>query len=581
MSKYDLIIRGGSVVDGTGGAPFRADVAIRGAVIAAVGDIQGNADEEIDANGMLVTPGFVDIHTHYDGQATWESRTLPSSAHGVTTVMTGNCGVGFAPCRPADREILVRLMEGIEDIPEVVMTEGLSWDWESFPQFLDVIDARPRDIDIATQLPHSCLRVFVMGERGAAGERATPADLAVMARLSEEAMRAGALGFGTSRSLFHRSSDGKAVPTKDAQEEELKAIASGLKAAGHGVIQAIFDVLDEESLESGVRLLGRVAGHSGRPVSYTLVQLLTAPRDAWREALRVTGEINRSGVSMKAQVFCRPVGVLLGLELSFNPFVRRPTYVAMASMPLADRVARLRRPEVRKAILSESPVEDGLAVLALLTRFDLMFVLGEAPNYEPAREESIAARAARAGISAEEMAYDLLLEQDGKSVIILTAANYNAGNLDDVRDMLTDPNTLYGLGDGGAHYGMICDGSYPTFALTYWTRDRQTGAKLSLPDVVRGLSHDTAAAIGLHDRGIIAPGYKADINIIDYSRLKLHPPRVVRDLPANGKRLIQDAEGFVATIVSGCVIQREGQPTDLLPGKLIRGPKSAPLGARA
>nr|WP_047169881.1 amidohydrolase family protein [Sphingomonas sp. Y57] len=576
MSEVDLVIRGGTIVDGNGGEPFVADLAVRDGRIVALGEVAARGCEEIDATGLLVTPGFVDVHTHYDGQMTWENRTLPSAAHGVTTVLMGNCGVGFAPCRPEDRDTLIHLMEGIEDIPELVMAEGLPWNWQTFPEYLDVVASRPRDIDVAAQLPHSCLRVFVMGERGARGEAATADDLAQMTRLTEEAVRAGALGFGTSRTLFHRSSDGMAVPTKDAAEVELDAIAQGLARAGAGIIQVALDFLDADTLESDIRMIGRVAKGSGRPASFNLVQLPQAP-EAWRRALSTADEIVRSGVPMKAQVLGRPTGLLLGLELSYNPFSLYPSYRKIADLPLEQRVAEMRKPEVRARILSESRTGEAIPTLDYLTHFDRMFPLGDPPNYEPPLESSIVARAAREGRKPEEVVYDALLEQDGHAIMMLAFANYSDGDLEVVRHMLRDDNTIFGLGDGGAHYGMICDAGIPTYMLTHWTRDRTRGPRLGLAEVVRGLTRDPAELIGLLDRGVVAPGYKADLNLIDYDRLRLNSPSVIRDLPAGGKRIIQRAEGYVATIVNGVVTQRDGEPTDHLPGRLVRGPRVAPV----
>lgn len=573
-TQFDLVVRGATIVDGTGAEPFRGDVAVLDGIIAEVGEIAGRGIEELDASDLIATPGFVDIHTHYDGQVTWENRTSPSSGHGVTTVLMGNCGVGFAPCRPGDREDLVHLMEGIEDIPEIVMAEGLPWTWETYPEYLDVIGSTARDIDIASQLPHSALRVYVMGSRGLNGEAATPADLEEMKRLSTEAMTAGALGFGTSRTLFHRSSDGKQVPTKTAHEEELLAIAQGMGDAGHGVIQAVVELLEEPVLLAEIEMLGRVAQRSGRPASYSLVQMPDAD-NAWRAALDLTADLNANGVSMKAQALCRGNGVLLGLDLSYNPFSLHPSYREIADLPLAEKVAALREPHRRSRILAEAPTGDGIAHLSYLTRFDRMFSLGTDPDYEPDLRDSFAARAARLGISPQELAYDTMLESEGAAIIFLVFANYNHGNLDVVGEMIRDPNALLGLGDGGAHYGMVCDSSYTTFLLSYWVRDREHD-RLSLAEAVQGLTQRPAEAIGLYDRGRIAPGYKADLNIIDLKRLALQPPRTVRDLPSGGRRLVQDAEGYIATIVGGAVTQRNGRPTDALPGRLVRGPQAAP-----
>ncbi|MET0988471.1 MAG: amidohydrolase family protein [Steroidobacteraceae bacterium] len=572
---HDTVIRGGTVYDGTGRRGFTADVAIDQGRVSAVGEITAKAREEVDATGLVVCPGFVDVHTHYDGQVTWENRTSPSVGHGVTTVLMGNCGVGFAPCRPGDRERLVHLMEGIEDIPEIVMAEGIPWTWETYPEYLDVISTKSRDIDVASQLPHSCLRVYVMGERGLRGEAARPEDLEAMKRLTESAMRAGALGFGTSRTLFHKSSDGTQVPTKTAHEDELNAIADGMRAAGHGVMQAIIELLHEEDSLSELRMLGRVARRASCRASYTLVQM-PGSSDGWRSALDLTHELNAAGVNIKAQTLCRPSGLLLGLDLSYNPFSRQASYREIADLPLPQKVEAMRDPARRARILSEPPTAEGIAHLHYVTMFDRMFALGDPANYEPDADDSIAARAARRGVSPAALAYDVLLENDGQSILFLAAANYVDGNLDAVGEMLTDSASLWGLGDGGAHYGMVCDGSYSTYLLTHWARDRTQGKRLSVEDVVHGLTQRPAEAIGLLDRGVLAPGYKADINIIDHQRLHLHPPSAVRDLPSNGRRLVQRVEGYVATLVNGVAIERDGKPTASLPGRLVRGPQPPP-----
>jgi len=574
--QFDLVVRDATIFDGSGGEPFRADIAVKDGLIAQVGAVEGRGSQEIDASGLIATPGFVDVHTHYDGQVTWEQRTSPSVAHGVTTVLMGNCGVGFAPCKPSDRESLVHLMEGIEDIPEIVMAEGLPWTWETFPEYLDVVGSAPRDIDVATQLPHSCLRVYVMGERGLRGEAATPDDLDRMRALTREAMEAGALGFGTSRTLFHRSSDGTAVPTKTAHEEELLAIANGMADAGHGVIQAVIEMLDKDDLMAELSMFGRVAERSGRPGSFSLVQMLGAG-DAWRAALDLTRDLNEAGVPIKAQTFCRGNGVLLGLDLSYNPFSRQPAYREVAHLPLAEKVAALRDPDRRRRILAEAPSGEGIAHLNYLDKFDLMFAFGDDPDYEPSMDDSIAARAGRMGITPAELAYDEMLANDGEAILFLAFNNYNDGDLEAVRTMLTDPNAIWGLGDGGAHYGMVCDSSYSTFLLQHWARDRTRGPQLSLPYVVHGLTRRPAEAIGLLDRGLIRPGYKADINVIDFEALRLAPPHAVRDLPSGGRRLVQDARGYVATIVAGEVIQKDGKPTTALPGRLVRGPRPDPV----
>ncbi len=568
-TRIDLVIRGGSIVDGTGFAPVRSDIAITDGRIVEVGTVTARCAREIDATGKIVTPGFVDIHTHYDGQATWENRMSPSSDHGVTTVVTGNCGVGFAPCRPHDRGGLIKLMEGIEDVPEVVMTEGLAWNWETFPEYLDVLSLGQYDIDIASQLPHSCLRVYVMGKRGLVLEEANDRDLLEFRRLTREAMRAGALGVGTSRSIFHRFPDGNPVPTKDAGEAELKAIAAGMRDAGHGVIEALIDF---DQLKPEFDLLCRVSKSADVPFTFSLLQTLMLPQ-AWSEALRLLQSAVKSGVAAKAQVFGRPTGLLLGLNLSLHPFSNYPTYKKIAHMPLAQRVAQMRKPEVRAQILSELPDDPTHPLQAFLTAFNRMFPLGDPPNYVPPLDSSIGARAVMSGITPQAFAYEYLLDSNGDSMLFVAAANYVDFNLEPVFKMLKDENTVLGLGDGGAHYGMICDAGYPTFMLTYWTRDRTNGEKLGLPFVIKSLSRDPAVTVGLKDRGLIATGYRADINIIDYDHLQLRAPRLAHDLPAGGSRLKQAASGYMATLVNGEVTYQNGVPTGALPGRLVRGPQ--------
>jgi N-acyl-D-amino-acid deacylase len=569
---YDLVIRNGTVLDGTGGPAMRADVGVKDGRIAVVGIVDGQGREEIDATGMLVTPGFVDIHTHYDGQATWESLTEPSSSHGVTTVVTGNCGVGFAPCRPDDRGRLVALMEGVEDIPEAVMTAGLKWEWESFPQFLDVVERQRRDIDLAAMLPHACVRIFVMGDRAVEREQATDEDLARMSSIAEEAMRAGAIGFGTSRSLSHKDSRGNQIPTLRAAEAELMAFATGMQRAGHGVIEALFEF---GAMEPEFGLLRRVAEQSGRPVSFTLAQTLDQP-DGWRVGLPLLRQANEDGLRIKGQVIGRPTGLMLGFGVSYNPFSRRPTYQRLDQLSFEDKVRELRKPDVRAQILGE---QDGAAkyqALTFLTWYDRMFVLGDPPTYNQPLDRSIAALATRAGVPAEAFVYDAMLQDDGNAIIFLALGNYVDGTLGAVSEMLHDDNTVLGLGDGGAHYGLVCDAGYPTFMLGFWGRDVDEAQRIPLPLLVKKLAADTAAAVDLLDRGIVAPGYKADLNVIDFERLRLHAPRPAYDLPGNGRRLKQRADGYVATIVNGEIAYREGVHTGRLPGKLVRGPQRAP-----
>ncbi len=577
QKAYDLVIRGGTIVDGSGGDRFVGDVAVADGRIVAVGTVSGQGAEEIDARGMLVTPGFVDVHTHYDSQASWDERLQPSSWHGVTTVISGNCGVGFAPCKPEDHDRLIRLMEGVEDIPFPVLTEGLPWNWESFPDYLDAIGKRSFDIDIGLQLPHAALRVFVMGERGANREPATPTDINAMAAIAKRAVDAGALGFSTSRTLNHRTSDGQPTPTLTAAEDELMGIAMGLKAAGKGVLQFVSDFANPVEEFAMFR---RLCEASGRPLSFSLAQSARA-KDGWKTLLGELTAATESGLEMRAQVAPRAVGVLLGLELTLNPFSLYPGYKDIAGLPIAERAAKLADPVFRAALLSQPPTESHTLAANMLARWDDMYALGTNPNYEPTADQSFGALAKAQGRTPQEIALDAMLDQGGKGMIYVPFLNYADGSLDPSYMMLRHRDTVPGLSDGGAHVGMICDGSFPTSLLTHWTRDRTRGPKLTVEQAVRMQAADTAALIGLHDRGRIHVGLRADINIIDYDNLRLHPPEVAYDLPAGGRRLIQRATGYVATIVAGQVTYRDGEPTGALPGRLVRGAKSAPMAVAA
>ena len=573
--KYDLVIRKGTVLDGGGNAPFEADIGVTDGCIAGVGHITDSGHEEIDAAGKLITPGFVDIHTHFDGQAMWSNRMTPSSQHGVTTVVVGNCGVGFAPCRREDRERLIELMEGVEDMPGTVIAEGLPWNWETFPEYLNAIDAQPHDIDIAACLPHSALRVYVMGKRAVAGEIATPGDVAKMAKLTHEAILAGAMGFSSSRTLAHKSCTGELVPSFDAGEQELTAIAMAMKAAGRGVLQLAADFKTWTDLDGEIGLLKRVAKVSGRSVAFPIVQANSHP-EVWREILRQVEQANAEGLDFKAQAMPRGIGIVVGLELSTHAFSSCPTYMAMAHLPLVEQVARMRDPVVRAKLLGEKPGDPSSLLFGFGRKFDSMFKLGDPPDYEQPPEKSLAAEARRRGIPPEELIYDLLLEDGGKSLFYVPAANYSYGNLDAAYTMMQHKDVVLALGDAGAHCGLMCDASYTTYLLSHWTRDRKRGGKISVPQAVKALTSDTASSIGLNDRGIIAPGYRADLNVIDYDRLILRAPRVVHDLPAKGRRVMQDADGFVATIVAGTVTYRNGEAMGPLPGRLIRGAQPKP-----
>ena len=575
---FETIIRNGTVVDGSGKEPFVADVAIHQGRIAAVGRIEAQADEEIDAGGKLVTPGFVDIHTHYDGQITWEQRMRPSSDHGVTTVVMGNCGVGFAPCRPDQRDMLVEVMEGVEDIPEVVMTEGLPWNWESFPDYLDVLAGRQADVDFAAQVPHSPVRVFVMGERGAAREAATPEELRQMRAIVRDGVAAGALGVTTSRNHGHRTVAGELAPSVDADRAELLALAGGLADAGTGVFQMIPNSHYGDDPQSDMALFQDIVEVSGRPLSFSLLQK-KFQRDLPETMLAMLADYNRdASIPIRAQVFPRPIGMLYGLELSFHPFRFHPSFQPLADLPLAEKVAALRDPELRARLLAETPVTDNPLYMMLASDVEDLYPMGDPPNYEPPAETRLGARAAREGRSAAELALDALLEREGRGLLMMPSSNYVDGNLEMVRRMIADPNTLIALGDGGAHYSLICDSSFPTFVLTHWVRDRAEG-RLPLAWAVRQLSHEPARAVGLEDRGLLRPGYKADINVIDPATLELPAPSIVYDLPAGGRRLVQRARGYDLTMVSGTVTYRAGEATGALPGRLVRGAQPVPVEA--
>jgi N-acyl-D-aspartate/D-glutamate deacylase len=568
-----LIIRNGTIVDGTGAKPFVGDIKIVDGLIKEVGQVTGSADQEIDAKGLLVTPGFVDIHTHYDGQVTWSNKVGSSSQLGVTTVVMGNCGVGFAPCKPEDREITMKLMEGVEDIPGVVLQEGLPWNWNTFPEYLDALEARQYDIDVAAQVGHAPIRINVMGDRGAKREPSTEADRAQMTALAVEAIKAGALGFTTSRTILHRSSDGSPTPSLGAAEGELTAIAKGLGEAGLGVLQLVtdFDDVDEE-----FAMLRRIVETSGRPLSLTLLQHEHLP-DRWRRVMEHMHAATDAGLKMKAQVGARPVALILSFALSLCPFTQLPSFEALRDLSPEERLKKLRDPEVRANILSEEHSE--AMYKRRVANFDNLYPLGDPPDYEPKPEDSIAARAQRAGVDPTAFAYDYLLEKDGTAMLYRPLYNYADRDHEVLREMLMDRDTVPGLSDGGAHYGYICDASFPTYLLTHWARDRSRGEKIPLELLVKWQSQDTAATVGLDDRGILRPGFKADINIIDFEGLKLQAPTIVYDLPAGGRRLGQAAEGFRATIVSGVVTYQDGAATGKLPGKLIRGAQKSPVAA--
>ena len=570
---FDLLIRNGAIVDGLGGEPYVGDVAIRDGVIAAVGRVDGDAVREVDATGLLVTPGFVDLHTHYDGQAIWSDRMTPSSAHGVTTAVMGNCGVGFAPCRAADHDVLVDVMAGVEDIPGVVMVDGLAWDWETFPEYLDALDARKRDIDIAAYLPHSPLRVYVMGQRGADREPATAEDLARMRALASEAIEVGALGFASSRFVIHKTESGAQIPSYDAAQDEIAAIANGVADAGGGLIQFVPDI-PAGGYESVLRQVFEAAADAGLPVTFSLLTGNSGD-PLWPEALTLVEKFNAAGSDITVQMFPRPIGLVIGLEMTANPFVLYPTYREIAHLPLAERVYEMRKPEMRARILADKPVTNGHPLLYLARAWDWIFPLADEPDYEPDASTSIAAHARARGVSPMEEAYDRLLDEDGHAMLLVAMGNFENNSLDTVGELMRREDVVLGLGDGGAHYGMICDASFPTFLLAHWARDRASG-RLSVAEAVRELTSVPARVAGLADRGRIAVGYKADLNVIDHAAMRLHRPMIAYDLPAGGRRLDQTADGYVTTIVSGEIIAENGVPTAARPGKLVRGRQPAP-----
>jgi N-acyl-D-aspartate/D-glutamate deacylase len=565
MSKFDLVIRGGTVLDGTGAEAQTADVAVANGMIAEVGQVEGHGEREIDAQGALVTPGFVDIHTHYDGQATWANRMSPSSHHGVTTAVMGNCGVGFAPVRPTDHDLLIELMEGVEDIPGIALHEGLPWSWESFPEYMDFLSQRQFDMDIGAQLPHAALRVYVMGQRGADREPATADDIAIMRQLTRQAMDAGALGFTSSRTLNHRSSTGAPTPSLQAEADELIGLARGLKDAGRGVLEFISDFND---LQDEFTLLRNMVAESGRPMSISLAQGLSP--NGWKKILAEIEQANASGLIMRGQVAPRPIGVLMGLTTTLSPFSARPSFTETSKLSLDEQLAALRDPPRRERILAEQPAQGFDRLFKMMDEGRKVWLLTDPPNYEPDPADSMYARAQQQGRDVWDYLYDQLLANDGKNILFMPFANYADNNLDCCREMILHQNTVMGLGDGGAHVGTICDASFITTLFTHWGRDRSRGERIDLPTLVKRQTHDTARAVDLHDRGTLEPGMKADINVIDFDNLRVRVPEIVHDLPLGGARLQQKADGYLATVVSGQVTYENGEATDALPGRLVR-----------
>ena len=565
---HDLVIRGGRVVDGTGAAAYSADVAIDGGVVTEVGKV-GSGKRELDADGLLVTPGFVDIHTHFDAQVTWDPYLTPSSWHGCTTVVMGNCGVGFAPVMPDRHEWLIGLMEGVEDIPEAALTEGIKWGWETFPEYLDALERSPHAIDFGTQVPHGALRGYVMGDRGSANEDATADDIERMYGLVKESLEAGALGFSTSRTLLHKASDGRYVPGTFAAADEIFGIGKALRDAGHGVFQL---AAQHEDVPKELEWMKKLAREYGTPVMFNLSQIDSSP-DLWRESARILDEIHAEGLPIYAQVAGRAIGIMMNWRGTAHPFAAHLAWIEMHQEPWETQWARMQTPEFRDRLIDGERFDLPEFETFVTRSFDKMYPLENGVDYEPDPRNSIAAIAARQGKQPELVAFEQLMKNDGNAMLYFPLFNYTGGDLEVLRELHSHPQTRMGLSDAGAHCGAICDGGMPTFMLTHWTRDRTRGEKLALEHVVRRQTRDTARAFGLNDRGTLEPGMKADVNLIDYERLNFEAPRLVWDLPAGGRRLVQRATGYVATVCSGEIIAQNGEPTGAMPGKLVRGPQ--------
>jgi N-acyl-D-amino-acid deacylase len=572
---HDLVIRNGTVVDGSGGptrAPGSADIAVDGDRITAIGPDPGPARREIDADGRLVTPGFVDIHTHYDGQATWDPEISPSSWHGVTTIVMGNCGVGFAPADPAKRAWLIQLMEGVEDIPGTALAEGMSWNWETFPEYLDELDRIARAIDVSALVPHGAVRAYVMGDRGGQNAEATPDEIEAMAKVVREAVEAGAVGFSTTRTLLHRAKDGELAAGTTASADELIGIGRALGEAGAGVFELASDMFEPEAEFAWMRTIAR---ETGRPVTFNCLQDDLRP-EHWRRLVELADEATAGGARIVPQVAGRPASVLFGWDSTAHPFLFHTTWQSVAGLPRAERQARLRDPEVRRAMVTEHVKVSGLAAF-ITSAWHKLFPLGDPPEYEPGPERSVQAIAAREGRTPEEVTYDLMMADDGRGLLYIPLLGYAHGDFDALHDMLVHPGSVLGLGDGGAHCGLLCDASLPTYMLTHWVRDRSRGARLGLEQAVHMQTRNTANLYGFDDRGLLAPGYLADLNVIDFDALALDAPTMVYDLPAGGRRLVQRARGYGATVKRGVVVREDDEPTGELPGLLLRGAQPAPV----
>jgi len=567
---HDLVIRGGTLIDGTGAAARTGDVAISDGRIREVGRVSGPARRTVDAEGLAVTPGFVDIHTHYDGQATWDPLLAPSCFHGVTTLVMGNCGVGFAPVRPDQHDFLIGLMEGVEDIPGTALHEGIQWEWETFPEYLDALARRRFAMDVATQVPHGAVRAYVMGDRGASNQPATPEDIAAMAALVKEGVAAGALGFSTSRTIAHRAITGEPVPGTFAAEDELFGIGRAMGSLGRGIFEVAGAGAAGEDVaapKAELDWMRRLSAEIRRPVTFALLQVDAAP-DLWRELLALSEAAAAEGAQVYPQVAGRPFGMLVGHQTKIHPFALRPSFEALRELPFAERIRRLRDPEVKRRILAEGESAPRSMLLSQLHKF---FPMGDPPCYEPTREQSVAGLAEREGCDPEELLYDHMLARDGRELFLVPVLNYSQGSCDPIREMMLHPFAALGLGDGGAHCGIICDASIQTFVLTHWVRDRTRGPKLPVEVAVKRMTRDTAALYGFADRGTLAPGLRADLNLIDLAALRLEAPVMVADLPAGGQRFMQRARGYRATFVAGEQTIADDEPTGALPGRLVRG----------
>ena len=563
---FDLIIKNGSIYDGKGSEPYQADIAISNEKIVEIGDIKGEAKKVIDAEGKIVTPGFVDIHTHYDGQVTWDPYLRPSTYHGVTTVVMGNCGVGFSPCKPDQRDWLIGLMEGVEDIPGTALHEGIDWEWESFPEYLDALEKKPLAIDVGTQIPHGAVRAYVMGERGINHEEASQEEIDTMKEIVQEAIKAGAYGFSTSRTEKHNDVNGNLTPSITAHKNELVEIAKSLGEINQGVLQGISDFYD---FDSEFDIFKAMSKESGRPISITVEQQDARP-EWWEQLLDGIEDAQSEGINMYGQVPPRATGILMGLTATLNPFRFHPAYMAIADLALEERVEIMSNDEFKEKLLNDNALSINPLVDEIVNSYSKMFKLGEPANYEPDPEMSFESLANSSNMTAQEIAYDAMLEKDGRALIYHPLFNYQTGDLSLVEKMLKHPYTISGLGDAGAHCGAISDASFPTTLVQHWSRDRSRGSKLPLETVIKMQTSETANLLGIKDRGVLEKGYKADINIIDYEGLTLHEPEIINDLPAGGRRLVQKASGYDYTIVSGEVAFIKGEATGALNGRLIR-----------